>query len=495
MENYNEVIPDDLLDYLQCNLNGFELENIKHQRELVKMLWLSNTKQRQHSYFKDAIWFSYKELKDSFGRDKFPSINERLNFFQVTNNWESGINPNNPKVHTKGYWLSHEVNQLWQDYLKDYQKRPAEMLRADGKVQRTLPKAVASKDMRGKTTTAWCNTSTLNRVQVDLDMLESLKKCFMIIRDHYCEKPTSTGQSPHQPSLATIERLVTAISQLIKIAMMDLGGYGYVPHRYVEAMSGRLYATGINLQGAPTVIKQAALNGLWEYDFSNCHFDIIMQMARKYDYECQAIHHYLENKQATRYAIAMQADITETEVKKCLLAIMFGAKASTWHENAIPQEIGVEAAKRLYRIPLFIGIRANVEGARKIILKNWKRTANGSLTNIFGKAIKGTETKPQQLAHLIQGVEAKALQAAINLNANEMVLLQHDGFVATEQLNKEAIMEAVFDATGYRLTLEEEIIMVDIEGQFKKYGVPHNPKCIDLNSPMTASLYQGANVS
>lgn len=62
------------------------------------------------------------------------------------------------------------------------------------------------------------------------------------------------------------------------------------------------------------------------------------------------------------------------------------------------------------------------------------------------------------MAHLIQGIEAKALQAAVNLYPNDIVLLQHDGFAATARLDVSAITDAVFSATGYCLELEEERI-------------------------------------
>jgi len=255
-------------------------------------------------------------------------------------------------------------------------------------------------------------------------------------------------------------------SEILRMSKTDVAGNGYIATQYVQAQSGRLYAKGINLQTAPTLIKQAALDGLWEYDFSNCHFDIIKQMAALHGYQCTAIAHYLATKQATRRAIAEQAGITEAQAKVCLLAIMYGAKASEWHENAIPEEIGQEAARRLFAVPLFASIHADIKQARSTILKSWRRTANGSLSNMFGKAIAADAKPEEQLAHLIQGVEALALQTAIKMHPNDIVLLQHDGFASTRRLSDKAIMEAVLQATGYRLELEEKTIRIDPDAQF-----------------------------
>ena len=153
---------------------------------------------------------------------------------------------------------------------------------------------------------------------------------------------------------------------------------------------------------------------------------------------------------------------------------MYGARASTWHENAIPQEIGEAAADRLYKVDLFKGIMRDVARARAVILKKWPRTANGSLTNAYGKAISGTDTRAQQLAHLIQGAEAKALMVAIDMHPNDLVLLQHDGFVATRKLYAPAITKAVFQATGYLLVLEESQIQVNPDAQFLKNRIKND---------------------
>jgi len=472
MAKRTDVIPKDLLMHLQKSIPGFKLEAIKHQTTLARMVWHGGIKRRQHHYFEGAMSFHYKELADSFGRNVngggFTAINARLGFFEITPSWESGTRRTAAGTYTKGFRFTPKVQQCRQSYLDRYWRRETKLLLVNGDAMKTLPKAVASKDMRGITTTAWRNAKELNLVRVDLDTLRSLQKWLRAVRDNWREGRAPTDLFTAYPNLTTIERLADMTSQIIRMAKSDVGGHSYCPHWYVEAASGRLYAKGINLQTAPTLIKQAALAGLWEYDFSNCHFDILKQMAEEHGYKCNAITNYLATKKATRLAIAEQAGITETNAKTCLLAIMYGARASEWHENAIPEEIGRDAANRLFAVPLFVGIHADIAKARAAILNGWKRTANGSLTNAFGKAIGGKTKTVEQLAHLIQGVEAKALQAAIDLYPNDIVLLQHDGFAASTRLSAKAIMDAVFKATDYRLLLEEKIIQVDPDAQFLK---------------------------
>ena len=171
------------------------------------------------------------------------------------------------------------------------------------------------------------------------------------------------------------ERLLDDVRRLIRLAQTKPAGKGYVAHRYVQASSGRLYAKGWNLQNAVSVVKDSALAGMWEYDFANCHYSILMQMAESVGCRCEAIEHYLANKRAVRQAIAYQAGISAPHAKVCLLAIMYGARQSLWHRNAIPELIGTEAAERLFGVDLFTAIHADIQRARKTIVKKWPREA------------------------------------------------------------------------------------------------------------------------
>ncbi|NYT79871.1 hypothetical protein H0A71_23220 [Alcaligenaceae bacterium] len=468
----DEYVLEDFLQHLQKTIPGFKREANSHQWELAKMVWEGGHKRRQHDKFEGAMSFHYKELEQAFGRTGFNVINARLGFFTVTENWSMD------KGWTKGYWFSEAIAQAREKYFNRTWRNVTRMTWADGRAMKKLPKAVAGKDMRGITTTAWRNAKEMNNVRINLPQLRRLQAWLRHVRDEW-----RCGRAPadlflEYPNLAVIERLAETTSKIIRLAKTDVAGHGYVAHRYLESESGRLYAKDINLQTTPTIIKQAALAGLWEYDFSNCHYAILMQMAAKFGNECQAIGNYLVNKKATRQAIADQAGITVPQAKTCLLAIIYGARAATRFDNAIPDEIGRQAAARLYRSPIFISIHQDIKKARRAILNGRPCTANGRLSNAMGKSIETkkpsskTGANPrQQLAHLIQGVEAKALKTAIDMHPDDIVLLQHDGFAATTRLDGIAIMEAVYQATGYRLELEEARIQVDPEEQFLKYRI------------------------
>ena len=75
----------------------------------------------------------------------------------------------------------------------------------------------------------------------------------------------------------------------------------------------------------------------------------------------------------------------------------------------------------------------------------------------------------QQLAHLLQGVEAKALEAAYSLYPEKIVLLQHDGFTSTKPLDTKRIEAAMLEATGYLLKVEQKVIQVNLARAFDKH--------------------------
>lgn len=459
----DEVVPEDLVAHLQKTIPGFKHEAQQHQIALARLVWLGSSKRRQHDCLDGAMSFYCRELDEAFGRGGFKEINDRLGFFTDSGQWFHGMGL------TKGYWFTATVKTSRDAYLAKRWRKVTRLLMADGMALGTIPPAVASRDMNNITTTAWKNAKQLNLVRVDLDSLSRLRAWLARVLHDY-----DNGRVPHDlvtqfPPRVAIERLAHVAGQIIRLSKTDIAGNGVIAHHYVQATSGRLYAKGINLQTAPSLIKQAALAGLWEYDFANCHFAIIAQMAQQHGHQCRAIARYLADKQATRWAIAAQAGITEAQAKICLLAVMYGARASEWQENAIPEAIGQDAAIRLFQVEQFKAISTDVAQARRAILKGWKqRTTNGRLTNAFGKSIDGKAKPAEQMAHLLQGVEARALKAAIDLHPSEIVLVQHDGFAATVQLNGQAISDAVFEATGYRLELEESRIQVSPDAYFLK---------------------------
>lgn len=455
-----DYFPEHWMLYLQKQVAGFKALTPAHQRALARMSWETGSRGRRHAHFEGASTFSHTWLARHFGRGGFKVINDRLQMFAVSDQWFS------KRGKTKGYWLTDDMQAVKEHYLRRLRTGATRLLTMDGHYMRTVPGAVASKDSDNITTTAWRNAKGLNLARIDMDGLRQLQRWAYDTRRAI--KQGLMGLIGTWQSLAQLERIEASAGLILRMADTDVAGRGVLMTRYVQATSGRLYAKGISLQNAPKPVKDAALAGHWEYDISNCHYAILVQMAARAGYQCTAITEYLASKKATRQAIATEADITESQAKMCLLAIMYGARASSWHENAIPAEIGKDAAQRLYKVEAFAAIHQDVKQARLAILKAWPRTANGSLTNDFGRAIGSKATAEEKLAHLIQGVEAKALHTVIHMHSGEIVLVQHDGFTANRRLDCRAIEAAIERETGYRLELEEAMVLMHLDDYFDR---------------------------
>ncbi len=77
---------------------------------------------------------------------------------------------------------------------------------------------------------------------------------------------------------------------------------------------------------------------------------------------------------------------------------------------------------------------------------------------------------------------------AIDMHPNDLVLLQHDGFVSTRKLYVPAITKAVLQATGYLLELEESQIQVNPDAHFLK---AQNKNRSSERNPMLARFPAG----
>jgi len=98
-----------------------------------------------------------------------------------------------------------------------------------------------------------------------------------------------------------------------------------------------------------------------------------------------------------------------------------------------------------------------------VILDNWPVNNRNYLTNDCKKGISIKEDKNKRMAHLIQGVEAFLLRTALRLYPDDIILLLHDGFVSTRQLDKEWIEKEVKDITEYDMELSESQLSVSYD--------------------------------
>jgi hypothetical protein len=379
-EARSDCFPADFIDLLREVRPTMKGEPVSVQLSLAHFVWQAPSKRRRHREFQNSFSIWHKELDQHFGRRRFGAINERVQLFEVSTAWSA-------KRHfTRGYRLQQDVQQAVDAYFDRTHEHLIGLITTDGLSLRKIPKAVASKNMDGVTSKAWRDAKVLNKVPVDLGALRALRAHLKRLTSDE-QRLASLGEGAIDENAATVDYYLDVISRVLKLSRTTVAGEGYLMHRYVEATSGRLYARNINLQTVPRLIKQAALRGLWEYDFANCHYSIFAQIAEHAGITCPEISRYLANKHATRQDLAKRNDLSIDEAKTCLLAIMYGARASEWYQTAIPQTIGIERARRLYQDHVFKALLGELESARAAIIDWWPRRNGNYLVNDAGYGI------------------------------------------------------------------------------------------------------------
>ncbi len=433
---------------------GFRLLNPQIQYSIAALIWQTSSRRRRHARYEGAVFFTFQELDKKFGRGQFLSLNSELDLFDVF--------PYDCRdQHTRGYRLKPDLLKAQHSMLKHIRThRPVvRLLLEAGRYLRSVPQAIASKDMAGITASKWTGAARMMPTPVDRERLGQLVQWLEI------QIAINTADLFSSVAIDSFKHMLEIAGKILALASTDVAGPGFIMQRYVESGSGRLYAQNVNLQTAPRLIKQSALHGLWEYDIQNCHYSIFDQMAQRAGYDAQNIKRYLAGKLKTRMGIASRIGITFEQAKVCLLAIMYGARANAFHENAIADAIGQSAAHLLFQDPVFRNIHEDIKEGRKVILAT-QRPSRGVIFNAVSKPISVTQGVPERLAHLIQGVEASMLKEVLDLHGADIVLLQHDGFASRKRLDGALLERVIHEKTGYRITLEEH--QVDIPPDLNK---------------------------
>ncbi len=268
---------------------------------------------------------------------------------------------------------------------------------------------------------------------------------------------SSIDQAAELDKLKSLKQHRDKIYQLVAWTASDIGQNQFLPQCYREAQSGRLYSFyHANLQNAPKAIRHALLDGQYDYDIENCHFTLFSQLANKYGYITNAINHYLKNKTKVRESLADAIGLADvTPVKESLLAIIYGARESSYWKAAIPKYLGQQMAELFFALPLVKEILKDVEIGTAIIIENQVVNQRGNIKNAMDKIIHCSGKSAKIMAHLLQGIEARILQIARRMFASKISLLQHDGFTCYEKIDRKALETTVKKELGYDVKYSE----------------------------------------
>jgi len=449
---------------LQNGITGFSGIHKDHQLGMTSLIWEYGSNIKRHSSMKlyDFMTISYKRLQDDFGKGGFNRINTDLNLFEVTPNW------NYSEGQTKGYKPTSKVLNIKYKCMSECAEvNNIPLIDINGRRILTPPKAILSKDKKGVTIKAWRNLQVSSVVSINRSSLDEFGENLnlSLLNKFKNDKPEVVDNFYSDIDayryLDLLSRNNIAIDSIIQC--------------YQESDSGRLYGTGINLQNAPKIIRRAALAGNYNYDIQNCHFSILNQKATGYGLYLGTIEHYLKNKKEVRNSISKDMGLSIKVIKEVLIAMLYGSPLGKYG-NSVSNKVGVDKIDEIMADDFFIGMNQDIKRARKTIIDK-SSISRGRLSNAMGKKIVvSNTTKPQQLAHLLQGVEALVLKTIVTQYNKNILLLLHDGFVSNEELDIKYMEENIKFETGYNLVLESEVIKSPAKAEISKRLSSHLEK-------------------
>jgi len=434
--------PQIFMDQLAAGKTGYDQLAAYERRAIANYTWRVGMNNHPHSLRQDETSIPYQDFWATLGRGRLQELNDRYRFFDISSeNYKDNT--------TRGFILPPDMQKIFSKFAESLEEPSTELLRIkDGKLLLTVPKAIESRDMLGNTRKGFKGASPFEKVEIDYEKLQEHLRIFLYQRnEHYM------ANFPDPSYIAQLDYLCTHIGGLIRACETVVAGRGMKMERYRESRGGRIYALrGYSLQGIQREIRNTALNGYWDIDLQNCHYAIFIQMAAECGYTCIAIKDYIGDTRGTRERLSDDIGITYKQVKEALLMSLYGAAATLNPERSLPKLIGDERRlKLLYTHTFYRAIRKDLMGGRKAILEA-KRGMRG-YTNILGKLISPNEDPKSILGHLMQGVEAKALDSMMTVNPLSTAVAIHHGFVSPCELNITSLENAITKDTGYTFTV------------------------------------------
>lgn len=218
--------------------------------------------------------------------------------------------------------------------------------------------------------------------------------------------------------------------------------------RYVKCSTGRLFQTGgiEVMQNIPKEARSALNHGKYDIDIVNCQWSILAQIANVGPW----IKRYAERPDAIRNSIADAIDAEPSEVKHCLLMLLFGTGRRKYIsiDDAIPQLLGRERAYKFMNHHLVQIILDELDTAIDSLIES------GDWDHMI--ECYPNKTQYQLLAHCLQGYEALIMEAVVDKYENEG--LYFDGFITAEDIDTDELSEHVKLTTALDVEFSKKLI-------------------------------------
>lgn len=219
---------------------------------------------------------------------------------------------------------------------------------------------------------------------------------------------------------------------------------GVLDQFYLRKDKGRLFGVGVSsCQRMPRTIRKALLKGYYEYDIVNAHFVIADHIA---DPLLDAIHSYANDTTIIRNMLSKDLDMEVSEVKTCLLMLLYGAGVSLRSDSSLVEELGSkERAKKFVEHPFVKQLVEDIGRLHEMMIEQGM---------INPESEDRWDSRQRSLA--LQHIEAVMLDACIE--HVEPQLLLFDGFVSKECKDVKIFQNAIYERTGMNVTVKRGVI-------------------------------------
>ena len=92
-----------------------------------------------------------------------------------------------------------------------------------------------------------------------------------------------------------------------------------VPVKYSQRNDGRVFLCGFGLQNVKRELRNACFSGLYEYDFTNCHFEIAAQTVGS-----PCFSEYCKHRSEVLDELSAKYDVEQIAIKTTLIALLHG---------------------------------------------------------------------------------------------------------------------------------------------------------------------------
>lgn len=462
----SKLFPMIVMDTFNESWPGFKELPAEERRHLTHLLCSAFRHGKYaHAVYADAISYGYATRDEHFGRGRFQTINAKLKLFEIEEHWIVG-------EYTKGYRLTPQALFL----MESVPLRTTKMIDTKGTVMKTPAQdAILERDFKGNHRRGKGQLSAIQAVKIEnmIALLAEARQwrwCFKDRRtppkDRRLEKRLFEMADDRQRIDWLTNYLITPTTLLSLRADTPLLPKGSMEIQYCESQAGRLYSVAGIMQTVPREVRNAAFEGSWDVDIENCHFDLVRQMAERLHIETPEITNYILNKSEIRKIISEDVGITVNQTKAALISIIYGStmrtnsyfKGAYEVQPAIVRLMGVEKAAQLFGHPNYLELHQEVKTIRKPILAAAPKNRKKLLINPFGKGISLDETPEAQLAHLVQGAEARILDTILQAYGPSIQLCMHDGWITDTQMTIPEVSALIYEKTGYRVALEQKRI-------------------------------------